>query len=445
MPLQTLFRSTLLLLACCLPAWTASPSPAAFQPSEWAALQSSRADRRHTSSRGIVQTMLEQVRPACAFQPGMPPENFPSWREQVRQAMKKLMKFPALQEIHPPRLVKTVPRQGYRVEKWESYPFPNAAVPFLVLVPDSATPQRPAPVLFCIPGSDQTKEELAAETSAELENASLPRPGPNAMAWHDVREGWVAVVVDNAGAGEQGDAERAAGRASHDYDNLARLLLEMDWSWLGYTSYTDQCILNWVKKLPFIQKNHIILSGFSLGTEPMMVLGVLNPDIYAFVYNDFLCRTLERAQTMTKPSANGSRPAPNSIRHLIPGFWQQFDFPDIVASLAPRPVICTEGGLDRDFGLIAQAYRMAGREDAFRFLHQPRFADPAKRWQGERLPSGLDRTEFFRLANVDPRNHFFKKDAVIPWIKSLLDAEQTAERPADSQQPAAAAESPATP
>lgn len=331
------------------------------------------------------------------------------------------------------------------MEKWESYPFPNAAVPFLVLVPDSATPQRPAPVLFCIPGSDQTKEELAAETSAELENASLPRPGPNAMAWHYVREGWVAVVVDNAGAGEQGDAERAAGRASHDYDNLARLLLEMDWSWLGYTSYTDQCILNWVKKLPFIQKNHIILSGFSLGTEPMMVLGVLNPDIYAFVYNDFLCRTLERAQTMTKPSANGSRPAPNSIRHLIPGFWQQFDFPDIVASLAPRPVICTEGGLDRDFGLIAQAYRMAGREDAFRFLHQPRFADPAKRWQGERLPSGLDRTEFFRLANVDPRNHFFKKDAVIPWIKSLLDAEQTAERPADSQQPRAAAESPGHP
>ena len=308
---------------------------------------------------------------------------------------------------------------------------------------------RPRPLLHSRVGPDQggtgggdirgTGKRLPSPAGSQRHGLGRTRPR------HYVREGWVAVVVDNAGAGEQGDAERAAGRASHDYDNLARLLLEMDWSWLGYTSYTDQCILNWVKKLPFIQKNHIILSGFSLGTEPMMVLGVLNPDIYAFVYNDFLCRTLERAQTMTKPSANGSRPAPNSIRHLIPGFWQQFDFPDIVASLAPRPVICTEGGLDRDFGLIAQAYRMAGREDAFRFLHQPRFADPAKRWQGERLPSGLDRTEFFRLANVDPRNHFFKKDAVIPWIKSLLDAEQTAERPADSQQPAAAAESPATP
>ena len=121
----------------------------------------------------------------------------------------------------------------------------------------------------------------------------------------------------------------------------------MDWSWLGYTSYMDQCVLDWVKTRPWVQKNRIILSGFSLGTEPMMVLGVLNPDIFAFVYNDFLCRTLERAKVMTMPSSRGVRSAPNSIRHLIPGFWKQFDFPDIVAALAPRPVICTEGGLDR--------------------------------------------------------------------------------------------------
>lgn len=185
------------------------------------------------------------------------------------------------------------------------------------------------------------------------------------MAFHYVRQGWAAIVVDNAGTGEEGDAEHAAGRSSHDYENLARFLLEMDWSWLGYTSYADQCILDWVKTRPWAQKNHIILSGFSLGTEPMMVLGSLNPDIFAFVYNDFLCRTLERAKTMTMPNGRGVRSAPNSIRHLIPGFWKQFDFPDIVAALAPRPVICTEGGLDRDFQLISAAYRMAGAPGSF--------------------------------------------------------------------------------
>ena len=56
-------------------------------------------------------------------------------------------------------------------------------------------------------------------------------------------------------------------RQSHDYENLARFLLEMDWSWLGYTSDMDQCVLDWVKTRPWVQKNRIILSGFSLGTE----------------------------------------------------------------------------------------------------------------------------------------------------------------------------------
>lgn len=152
----------------------------------------------------------------------------------------------------------------------------------------------------------------------------------------------------------------------------------------------------------------------------MMVLGILNPDIFAFVYNDFLCRTLERAKVMTMPNSRGERPAPNSIRHLIPGFWKQFDFPDIVAALAPRPVICTEGGLDRDFKLISKAYQMAGAPNHFQYRHQPRFADASQRWQGEQLPGGLDRNAFFRLANVDPHNHSFKKDIVIPWIKALL-------------------------
>lgn len=147
-----------------------------------------------------------------------------------------------------------MPREHYRVEKWEAYPFPGAAVPFLVLLPNNASDKNPVPVLFCIPGSDQTKEELAGETSPDLDQPSVQQPGNNAMAFHYVRQGWAAIVVDNAGTGEEGDAERAAGRSSHDYENLARFLLEMDWSWLGYTSYADQCILDWVKTRPWAQK-----------------------------------------------------------------------------------------------------------------------------------------------------------------------------------------------
>lgn len=413
---------SLLFTALCLPAFPA-PQPE-FHPADWSVFRSPRNDQRHVSSRGIVQTMLEGIRPACGFSPDMAPEEFPLWQDRLREAMKQLMKFPLHGRLPDPVLVKTVQREHYRVEKWEAYPLPGAVVPFLVLIPDAASEKNPVPVLFCIPGSDQTKEELAAETSPDLVQPPVPQPDSNAMAYHYARQGWAAVVVDNAGTGEAGDAEHAAGRSSHDYENLARFLLEMNWSWLGYTSYMDQCVLDWVKTRPWAQKNHIILSGFSLGTEPMMVLGILNPDIFAFVYNDFLCRTLERAKVMTMPDRRGVRSAPNSIRHLIPGFWQQFDFPDIVAALAPRPVICTEGGLDRDFKLISMAYRIAGVPEHFQYRHQPKFADSSQRWLGGRLPAGLDREAFFRLANVDPLNHFFKKDLVIPWLKNLLSREQ---------------------
>lgn len=424
MTLQASGFFSLLFTVFCLPAFCSPAAQPEFHAADWAVLRSPRNDQRHVSSRGIVQTMLEGIRPACGFSPEMAPEAFPAWRDKVREAMKKLMKFPLHAHLPAPVLVEAVQRDRYRAEKWEAYPFPGAAVPFLVLIPDAASAENPVPVVFCIPGSDQTKEELAAETSTDLSQPPVEQPGNNAMAYHYVKQGWAAIVVDNAGTGEEGDADHAAGRSSHDYENLARFLLEMDWSWLGYTSYTDQCILDWVKTRPWVRKNRIILSGFSLGTEPMMVLGILNPDIFAFVYNDFLCRTLERAKVMTVPDNKGVRSAPNSIRHLIPGFWQQFDFPDIVAALAPRPVICTEGGLDRDFKLISGAYRMAGAPEHFQYRHQPKFADAARRWQGSRLPAGLDRNAFFRLANVDPRNHFFKKDLVIPWIKSLLSKEQ---------------------
>lgn len=155
--------------------------------------------------------------------PGYGSKDFPAWREKVRKAMQQLMKFPPQADIPAPVLVKTVPREHYRVEKWEAYPFPGAAVPFLVLLPNNASDKNPVPVLFCIPGSDQTKEELAGETSPDLDQPSVQQPGNNAMAFHYVRQGWAAIVVDNAGTGEEGDAEHAAGRSSHDYENLARL------------------------------------------------------------------------------------------------------------------------------------------------------------------------------------------------------------------------------
>lgn len=381
-----------------------------------AQITTNRKDGRFLSSRGSVQYMLEQVKPAYAFDPSFTPAEFKEWQSNLRTAMKELMHFPEQLDVPAPVRVKTVQRDGYRVEKWESYPLPGSVVPYLVLIPDGVDAAHKAPGVLCIPGFGGSKEGLAGETEGDYELTSQPVEPvkKGAMALHYVKKGLVAVAVDNTSCAELSD------NGYFDYLNTSRILLEMGWSYLGLTAYQDWIVLNWMKGQDFVNKERIIVSGFSLGTEPLMVLGALDPSIYAFVYNDFLCRTLERILVMTEPDSKGARPFPNSIEHLIPGFLTQFDFPDLVAALAPRPVICTEGGLDRDFDLIGKAYRIAGKPENFTFYHYKKFADPKDRKQIEKVPEGINRDVFFEIVNVDPKNHYFKGEWVLPWIDKVL-------------------------
>lgn len=328
-----------------------------------AQITTDRQDGRFQSTRGTVQYMLKQMKPAYAFDPSFTPAEFKEWQSGLRTAMKELMHFPEIADLPAPVCIKTVQRDGYRVEKWESYPLPGSVVPYLVLIPDGVDPGHKAPAVLCIPGFGGSKEGLAGETEGDYELTSFPVEPvkKGAMALHYVKRGLVAVAVDNPSCAELSD------NGHFDYLNTSRILLEMGWSYLGLTAYQDWNVLSWMKELDFVNKDRLIVSGFSLGTEPLMVLGTLDPSIYAFVYNDFLCRTLERILVMTKPDPKGIRLFPNSIEHLIPGFLTQFDFPDLVAALAPRPVICTEGGLDRDFDLIRKAYEISGKPDHFTY------------------------------------------------------------------------------
>jgi len=242
----------------------------------------------------------------------------------------------------------------------------------------------------------------------------------NKMALHYVKIGLIAVAVDNPASGEASDIEKVSGNKNYDYISVSRGLLELGWSYLGYTSFVDMHVLNWMKTQKYIDNSKIIVSGFSLGTEPLMVLGVLDTTIYAFVYNDFLCRTRERALVLTKPDSIGRRPVPNSIRHLVPDFWRYFDFPDLVCALAPRPIICTEGGLDRDFDLVKKAYKLARKEDNVQLYHYPKYLEQKSRSILKVLPEGIDASTYFKLVNVDPPMHYFKEELIKPWLKNKL-------------------------
>lgn len=387
---------------------------------KYARITTGRADGRYVSSRGVVHAMLKHTVPEYTFCPDFSKEQFEQWQQGVSRAMAEVMRHPSMDNLPAPRCVSRRQRDGYRVEKWESYPLPEAVVPFLVLIPDQVNKSKPAPAVMCIPGSGETKETAAGQPELHprfQEDEPFERW---IIALPYVRKGLVAVVVDNPGAGEASDLERYTIAPNYQYEAVARYLLELNWSYLGYSSFCDLHILNWMKQQDFINKERILVSGFSLGTEPLMVMGALDRSIYGFIFNDFLCRTLERAIVLTKPNKYGVRPFPNSIRHLIPGFWCKFDFPDIVASFAPRPIIFTEGGLDRDLNLVSRAYEIAGKKENASIFFYPKYSNPADRQMLDRLPEGVDRKTYFNLVNVDDPMHDIKTNLTIPWLEKVL-------------------------
>ena len=376
-------------------------------------------NKKSTSTRDAVVNIIKQNRPRLAADTTLDSAQLAVWREKMSAEMARLMKHPSA-EVKTPKKLDEAKRDGYRIERWQAYPLEGMAVNFYALIPDSVSVLNPAPAgVLCIPGFGQTKELLAGEQTGIYDLSGQPpvEIPKAAMARLYAENGLVAVAVDNPSFGELSD------NGVNDFLNTSRMLLEEDWNYLGLTSWQDKVILNWLKQQPYIDQERILVSGFSLGTEPLMVLGLLDNDIYAFVYNDFLCNTRERILVMDRPDEKGNRPFPNSIEHLIPGFLKEFDFPDIVAALAPRPVICTEGGLDRDFRIIGKVYENAGAPEAFEYHHYTKFADPADRamLNAEELPGNLDRNEFFRLANVDSPNHYFKAEHVIPWLQKILE------------------------
>ncbi|MBD5240429.1 MAG: hypothetical protein HDS64_11805 [Bacteroidales bacterium] len=378
---------------------------------------SSREDGMLTSSISHVRSLMRANGPKLRFNPAMPADSFPAWQAKMSEAMTRLMKHPDYQPAEP-KMVKEVARPGYRLQRWETYPLPESMVAVNVLIPDGISEENPAKgAVICIPGFGQTKELLCGE---EAGNYDLSRPQPDgdpakaAMARHFADKGLIAVAVDNVSAGELSD------NGHFDYLLTSRYLLELGWNYLGLCSWQNQVVLDWLKTRTDLDPSRIIISGFSLGTEPLMALGLMNPDIYAFVYNDFLCTTRDRILAMTAPDGNGNRYFPNNIEHLIPEFLTEFDFPDIVAALAPRPVICTEGGLDRDFNLIRRAYELAGAPENFEAHHYAKFAADSVRVPVTDIPAGIDRDTFFKLCNVDPPHHYFKTEHIMPWVDKLF-------------------------
>ena len=113
--------------------------------------RSNRPDGRIPSAQAAFMEHLRRRPRELALPEELSAESYAAWQSAVRKKATELLAMPPFTPQPDPVLLSSVQREGYRVEKWEFYPDDVAAVPVLLLVPDTATEETPAPIVFCFP------------------------------------------------------------------------------------------------------------------------------------------------------------------------------------------------------------------------------------------------------------------------------------------------------
>jgi hypothetical protein len=100
---------------------------------------------------------------------------------------------------------------------------------------------------------------------------------------------------------------------------------------------------------------------------------------------------------------------------------QWFDYVDLLASIAPRPLLITEGGRTPDLEKIHQAWRLTSAPGNFALAYYPRYSTPEKRpHDHDELFEGITGEEYLEYANVDVASHCFKENIAVPWLAEIL-------------------------
>lgn len=369
---------------------------------------------------GFCHGLMKDLEPALAFEPIMSPDALAGWQKRVRVRLRELMCFPDVPAQPAPRQLRSETREGYRLEKWETYPESGCAVPLLMLVPEGVSAADPAPAVLCFPGSQTGKELLAGEPPVSPEAKKNRFPVRNQMAFWYVRAGMVAVVMDNPATAEVAESIVDSENVDRGRDKMSAELIFLGRNYLGLSVFQKMHILEWVRGLDFVDAQRIAVSGHSLGTEPAMVMAVLDSGIKAVVFNDFLCSNRQRYTVSARPE-DGVWSAVNRLWHVVPGMLKWFDFPDLLAAIAPRRLLVSEGGVTFYLNRVRKAYDILGASRNFVVSYYPKYEKPEDRKHDfEEMPEGLTQEEYFEYANVDALDHSFRQNVAVPWLSAAL-------------------------
>ncbi len=246
------------------------------------------------------------------------------------------------------RVVGTVRRNGYRIDKVVFESLPGVSVPGHLYLPEGAAGRVPA-ILFY---------------NGHWYEASKMLPDHQAFAIHMARSGFAVFSFDPFGQGERGVSTR-------DHRRVSSLLAGV--SQQGFAEYETQCALEYLLSRPEVDATRIGMTGASGGGYNTWITASLDDRIRVAVP---VVGTSQFALQISFTRTGDWYHAAEHC-HFVPGLITFADNHELLAMIAPRPLLVINSTTDAGFvaGTVTDyghdLYKAFGRPERFGYFNDP--------------------------------------------------------------------------
>ncbi len=385
---------------------------------------SPRADGRYVCTFAAEMARVRDMYPSLQVPKVLDKKSFYAWQKKIKERLLYFLQLPMPTEQPAPVMLSCVQREGYRVEKWEFYPDDYMAVPFLALIPDTASAESPVPAVMCFPGSNHSKEFMAGEPLGEHPNMAVNRyPDRNQMAKYYAQNGFAAFAFDHPGIGETSVLGDPAYGENQFYtrSQMCAGMLRFGRNYLTLSVAQKLAFMEqFLDVQSYIDHKRVAISGHSLGTEVGAMLAVLREDISAMVFNECIKDEYYRFAGVTEMEEDAMVQDIGNW-HTVPYMLTEFDMKDLCAAFAPRPLALTEGAGDGPLEAIKRAYEATDALDDLTVVYYPAFQPPEEHRNDAPMPNYGMTADFFHKHNhIEIPDHSFRAAPAVKMLKKCF-------------------------
>ncbi|MBS7656927.1 prolyl oligopeptidase family serine peptidase [Candidatus Bathyarchaeota archaeon] len=308
----------------------------------------------------FIKKLYEKTKPSLSFQSTVSID-FISWKETLKAKVKELLgEFPQPASLDP-QLLSREETERYIREKWLIQSEEDCWVPLYLLIPNNIDKRR-RPAILCAHGHGPYGKDSVAGVHFNDPNrkAEIAQHNYN-YAEQMCEAGYVTAAPDWRSFGERIAYQNPF--VDRDICNIHFLQhLILGRTLLGSNIFDGMRVVDFLLTRSEVDPERIGCMGLSFGGTMSTYLALLDDRIKAV---DIICyATTTEHYAISRPNFCGSQ--------IVPFLYKYADVPDVIAAIAPKPLLIESGASDTCFWIhsalkahqiIKKAYEASGHPE----------------------------------------------------------------------------------